>query len=138
TGGIEQIEAAALRFHFNGARHTVRGEDHRGAIGNFIELLDESRAQGAQALHHVAVVHHLVTHMDRRAEQLERPLDDVDGAVHAGAETARTGQQYLHILAHWTPPRATLRSRSHCSSASSRIRPAPTEMQLSATLKAGK
>ena len=52
--------------------------------------------RGAQVFHHVAVVHDLVAHVDRRAERLQRALDDLDGAVDAGAETAGIGQQDLH------------------------------------------
>ena len=95
------------------------------------ELLDEYRAQGAQPLHHVAVVHHLVAHVDRRPEELERTLDDIDGAVDAGAEAARIGEQYLHQARS----RACARLSRQASSSSSA---APMVMAESATLKAGK
>ena len=64
--------------------------------GNFGEVLDEARALGLQAFHHVLVVHDLVTHIDRRAEFLQRPFDDLDGAHHAGAEAARLGEYHFH------------------------------------------
>jgi hypothetical protein len=44
----------------------------------------------------VLVVHDLVADIDRWAVFLQRPLDDLDGAHHAGAETARLGQIYFH------------------------------------------
>src|SRR5690606_528610 len=122
----------------DGAGDAVRGEDHRGAVGHLVQFLDEARTEAAQAVHHVAVVHHLVAYIDRCAEQLQRPLDDVDGTVHACAEAPWTGQQDPHPAAHGTLPLATCRSRRHWRSASSRMQPAPTVMQLSATLKAGK
>ena len=50
----------------------------------------------AQPLDDVPVVHHFMPHVDRRAEELDRALDDVDGAIDAGAEAARISQQYLH------------------------------------------
>ena len=77
----------------------MRGEDHRRAVRHLVELLDEHRAQRAQALDDVAVVHDFVAHVDRRAEQLERALDDVDRAIDAGAETARIGEQDPHHFA---------------------------------------
>src|SRR5690606_2374699 len=45
-----------------------------------------------------AVVDDLVAHVDRRPVLLQRPLDDLDGAVHTGAESARSGEQHLE----WT------------------------------------
>ena len=78
-------------FHLNRARDAVGAEDHGGAVGHFVQLLDEHRANGAQAVDHIFVVHHLVAHVDRRAEQIDGALHDVDGTVDAGAETARIG-----------------------------------------------
>ena len=65
-----------------------------------------------------------MAHVDRRAEELDGALDDVDGAVHAGAEAAGIGEQDLHA-------RFSLNA-SRISSA------APTVMALSAMLNAGK
>ncbi len=42
-------------------------------------------------LDHMPVVHDLVPHIDRGAEFLERPLDDLDRPLDAGAEAARLG-----------------------------------------------
>ena len=92
TGGVEDGELAGAGLLLYRARNAVGGEDHGAAAGYLGELLHEHRAQGAQPLHHVKVVHHLVTHVDRRAEELQRPLHDIDGAVNAGAEAARIGE----------------------------------------------
>ena len=59
------------------------------AFGNLVQLLDEHRALGAQSFDDVSVVDDLVAHIDRRAEFLERQLDDLDGAVDPGAKAAR-------------------------------------------------
>ena len=48
-----------------------------------------------QALDHIAVVDDLVADIDRRADRLQRQLDDLDGAHHAGAEAARRAEQDL-------------------------------------------
>ena len=68
-------------------------EDHRPVVGNLVELVDEHRAQLAQAIDDEAVVDDLVADIDRRAELLERQLDDLDRAVDAGAKSARRGDQ---------------------------------------------
>ena len=96
TGGVEHREAAARGFVLDRGGHAMRGKDDRGAVGHLVELVDEHRAELAQALDHVHVVHHLVAHVDRRAEQVDGALDDVDGAIDAGAETPGIGEQDLH------------------------------------------
>ena len=61
------------------------------AVGHLVQLLDEHRTNRAQSVHHIFVVYHFVTHIDRRAEQIDGALHDVDGAINAGAKTARIG-----------------------------------------------
>jgi len=81
----------------------------------------------AQAVHHVFVVHHLMAHVDWRAEQVDGALDDVDGSIDAGAEPTRIGEKNLHQC-----------FRLESNSASSRSSAAPTVIAESATLNAGK
>ena len=111
----------------------MRGKDDRAASGHLLELLHEYRAEPAQPLDHVPVVHHLMTHIDRCAEQLHRTLDDIDGAVNAGTEAARVGEQHLHQMRTCTLPAARVSSQASISKIT-----APTVMAESATLKAGK
>ena len=100
AGRVEDEEVARSRRLRHALRHAVGREDHRPVgIGDLVELLDEDRALRLQALDHVAVVHDLVAHIDRRAEALERLLDDLDGAVDAGAEAARGAEQDLEFRA---------------------------------------
>ncbi len=66
-------------------------EHHRRAVGHFVQLLDEHRADGAQPVDDILVVHDLVPDIDGCAEQVDGPFHDVDGAVDAGAESARIG-----------------------------------------------
>ena len=73
------------------------GAEHGdGAIGNFVELLDKTRALAFQRLHHMAVVHDLVAHIDGLAIFLERPLDDIDRPDDAGAKAPRLGKNHAH------------------------------------------
>ena len=71
-------------------------EDHRRAGGNLVQLVDEHRPLGAQILDHVAVMHDLVANVDRRPVQLERALDDLDGALDAGTKPSRIGEYDFH------------------------------------------
>ena len=106
AGRVDREQIAPRRLLGDRARHAVRGEDHRRVvIGNLAEFLDEDRALGAQALDHIAVVHDLVAHIDRRPVNRERPLHQFDGAHDAGAEAARRAEQHLEdwALANLTP-----------------------------------
>jgi hypothetical protein len=93
AGGVhvEQLPPLGLGRHLLG--HAVGREDHRNPVGHLREVLDEDRALGLQSLHHIAVMHDLVAHVDRRAVLLQGALDDLDGPFHPGAEAARVGQK---------------------------------------------
>src|SRR5690606_11346896 len=71
-------------------------EDDDGVVRHLVQLLDEDRTARAQVLDHELVVHHFVTHVDRRAEHFQGPIDDLDGAIDAGAEAAGIGEFDLH------------------------------------------
>ena len=91
-------------------------EHHDGAGGRIVQFVDEDGALGAQVFDHVAVVDDLVAHVDRRAVQLERALDDVDGAIDAGTEAARLRQQDFGAgggdsLAHQRTPSSATSTR---------------------------
>ena len=67
-------------------RDAVRGEDENCAVRHFANLLDKNRTALAQAVDHVAVVHHFVTHVNRRAVNLQRVFNNADSAVYTGAK----------------------------------------------------
>jgi hypothetical protein len=72
---------------------------HNGPIvGHLVELVDEDGAFGFESLDDVAIVHDLVAHIDRPSVALDGTLDDLDGALDAGAEAARTGEQDFQRL----------------------------------------
>src|SRR5204863_2865475 len=69
--------------------------EHADLAGRDLVLgLDEDRAHPLQPLDDVVVVDDLVPDVDRRAVTLEQALDDLDRAVDAGAERARSGEQH--------------------------------------------
>src|SRR5690606_8320099 len=61
-----------------------------------VQFLNEDRPPLTQILDHELVVHHFVTHIDRRAEHFQSAVDDFDGAVDAGAEASGIGELDLH------------------------------------------
>ena len=130
AGGVEHGEPAARGFLLDRARYAMRAEDHGRAVRHCVQFVHEHGAEAAQPVDHEFVVHHLVAHVDRRAEELDGALHDVDRAVDAGAESPRVREQDLHGAA------ALL--RRPCRSASMISMIAPVVMPMSATLKAGK
>ena len=95
---------------------TPWAENTTMAPAGVLELVDEHRALGAQVFHHIAVVDDLMAHVDRRAMQFQRALDDVDGAIHPGTEAARLRQHDLGAgggngLAHHSTPNSATSTR---------------------------
>ena len=131
AGGVEDAQPAPFGLGAHRLRHAVGAENHRGAFGYLVEFLDEHRALGAQVLHHELVMHDLVAHVDGCAVQRQRPLDDLDGALDAGAEAAGIGEQNVHHRMPITstsnrmalPARGWLKSISASVPLSSRTRP---------------
>jgi len=138
---IDYLHTRYLRFYLEQdvIGHMETDLDDEGQVAKLQSRLKKEgvdsklRSMGAQVGDDVRVVHDLVTHVDRRAVLDERALDDLDGAIHAGTETARLGQQ--HLADHSTPSSLTskrtgrpasgwLKSSSSHSSAHSRTTPA--------------
>ena len=96
AGRVQHRKLARRGFLLDALGHPMCAENGDRIGRDFGEVLDEARALGFQALDHMLVVHDLVAHIDRRAEFLQRPLDDLDGAHDAGAEAARLGEDHFH------------------------------------------
>ena len=75
----------------------MRRKDHRAAVWDLVKLLDEDRAQASQPLDDEAVVNDFMADIDRRAEPLDRQLDDLDGAIDACAKSARRSNQQVQF-----------------------------------------
>ena len=70
------------------------GEHYRPVVRHFVELVDEHGAQLRQPVDDEPVVDDLVANIDRRAEPLERELDDLDRPIDAGAKAAGCGDEH--------------------------------------------
>ena len=57
-------------------------------IGNFIQLIDKYRTPCAQVIDNKLIVHHFMTHVDRRAKGFKGTIDNIDSAVDTGTKTA--------------------------------------------------
>jgi hypothetical protein len=94
AGGIQGKHHALGGFGWDGFRHAMGGKHHRLAIiGDFVQFFDEDRPLFFQVFHDEAVMDNFMPHINRRAMALQRFLDNLDGAVHAGAKAARAGEQ---------------------------------------------
>ena len=85
-----------LRTLANRRRHTVRAEDQRRPLRHLGRIVHEDRALLLERIDDVSVVDDLMAHIDRGTESLERPLDDRDRAIYAGAEATRACEENLH------------------------------------------
>ena len=92
TGGVEIKHLAGPGAFRHGLGHAVGRKDHGPAVRAFVELAHEDGAHGLEPLHDVTVVHDLVADIDRRPVFPQRPFDNLDGPVDAGAEAPRRRQ----------------------------------------------
>ena len=96
TGGIEHTQAARLGVLAHRLRNTMRAENHRITRRHLVEFFDKDRALGTQVIDHEFVMHHLVTHVNRRTVQRQGAFNDLDGAINAGTKAAGFGEENLH------------------------------------------
>ena len=93
AGGVKHVKAACLRLVLNGFAHAVGRKNQRGVRWHVTQIFNKNGALGLEVVDHKGVVHDFVAHINGRAKLVERALDDLDGAVHAGTKAARLGQQ---------------------------------------------
>ena len=67
----------------------MRGINNTRTLRHLIQLVDEDRSFLRQITHHIAVVHDLLAHINRRAKGIQRNLHDIDRAHNTRAEAAR-------------------------------------------------
>ena len=93
-------------------RDAVGAEDDDRALGHLVGLLDEDRAAPLEGGDDVLVVDDLLADVDRRAVDLQRPLDGDHRPVDAGAVPPGVGQQDASALISHAPMVGGLR-RAH-------------------------
>ena len=94
TGRVDHFQVARLADFAHRGRHTVGRENYARAFGHFFDFVDEDGALLRQFIDHVTVVNNFAADINRGAKGLQRDFDNIDGAHHARAETARLEQQY--------------------------------------------
>ncbi len=98
TGRIDHVQVTFLSLDANRRRDSMRTEDGARAFRHFVQLFDKDGAGFAQFFDHVLVVHDFFAHIHGGAIQIERNLNDVDGAHDARAKAARLQQVELFFL----------------------------------------
>ena len=96
AGGVDHAEVTPLRLAADLGADAVGGEDDGGLLGHLVERVDEDHTLLLKSFHHVAIVHDLVKHIQRRADERQRLVDGLHRHVYAGAEAAGVGEQDLH------------------------------------------
>ena len=96
AGGVDAAETLADRRLPHRRRYAVGTEDQQRASRRLGGILDEDRSLLSEPLDHVAVVNDFVTDVDRCPEPPKGYLDDLDGPVYAGTESAWVGEQNTH------------------------------------------
>jgi len=96
TGRIEDPQPPSLGLSLHHLGYAVGTEDYRSPVRHRIEFVDKYGTLLAQALHDKAVMHYFVTHVNGCPKDLQGALDDLNGAIHTGAEAARVSQNDFH------------------------------------------
>ncbi len=91
AGRIDNWQVAALGFFLDFRGDTVGAEYGNRAFRYFVELFDENSPLRAQRFDDVLIMDDLVPDIDRRSVESQRPLDDLDCPLDAGAKPARLG-----------------------------------------------
>src|SRR5262249_13811887 len=104
AGRVDRAQAPLVGPGAHAGGNTVRREHADRALGHFGLLLDEDRPSLAQLGDDVLVVHDLLAHIHRRAVQLERAFDRLNGAIDARTVAARSRQEkLLNRVGHLAP-----------------------------------
>jgi hypothetical protein len=66
-------------------------ENNVTVVRHLVEFIDEDSAFLFEVINDKAIVNDFMADINRRAEQLDCPLHDFDGAIDTGAESAGVG-----------------------------------------------
>ncbi|MNP39630.1 hypothetical protein D3C76_1332150 [compost metagenome] len=96
TGRIEHLEGTGLGHLTHRLGDAVGGEDDDAVVRHLVEFFDEDSARLLELVHHIAVMYHLMAHIDGGTKLLQRALDDADGTIDTGTKTTWVGEQNIH------------------------------------------
>src|SRR5262249_4835192 len=102
TGGINGPQFTQRRCGPDLRRDPMGAIKHGCAFRNLFDAIDEYHAFLSKALDDRAVVADLVIGIDRRAIELNSPIEAINGHHDAGTEPTRIGEDHFHreILHH--------------------------------------
>ncbi len=86
TGGVNHFKIASPSVVAHGRRYAVSAENDPRPGRNLVQFLDKDRARAAQLIHNVPVMDDFLANINRRAVQIQRDLDHVDGADDTSAK----------------------------------------------------
>ena len=89
----------------------MRTKDHDRVVWHFRQFVYEYRAARAQVINDMAVVDHLMTYVDRTTENLQCPIDNIDGTINTSTKASGIGEYNIHQCssAGSTPSMRTLK-----------------------------
>ena len=100
AGGIKDFQIAPIRFLTHCLGNAVGAEYYNNIVRHFVEFIHKHHTPLPQVVHHVFVVHHFMAHIDGGAKLIQGALDNIDGAIHSGAEATGIGQLYSSGSGH--------------------------------------
>src|SRR5690606_23906729 len=98
TGRVEHLQPAPVCFLLDRLRNTMSTENNNDVTRHYIQLVNENCTALAQGIHDEFVVNNFMTHINRRAEYIERTINNIDCAVYTSTETARNSEFGMHKL----------------------------------------
>ena len=96
AGGVEQGQVPCFSLLPDGTGNPMRGENQDTARRDFIQVFDEDSALCTQVADHIGVMDDFMPDIDGWSEQGKSPLNCLDGAFYASAETTGLGEDQFH------------------------------------------
>jgi hypothetical protein len=108
AGRVDHPERPSLGLCVYGRAYPVGAEHHESTFRYLAQLVDEFGAAFAEPTDNMSVVDNFLAHVDRRAESLQRQLDDLNGSVDTGAIAPWSCQQQFHNRRVFLTPKRCL------------------------------
>ena len=96
TRGIKHPQTAIFGFLSDRLRNAMSAKNNDLVVRHFVQLFHKYRTGIAQLADDILVVNHFVTHINRRLEYFQGPLDYSNSAINSGTKATWVRQQNLH------------------------------------------